>query len=248
VAVDPELFDFIADAIRYSIESDGAFDVTVGPLMKTWGFFEGDGRVPSSNELDAARARVGYRHLVLDRAAHTIRFDGPGVSIDLGGIAKGYAVDRVAALLRHRGVEAALISAGGSSVFALGAPPGETAWRVDVQDPVAASNVAFSLRLKDRALSVSGSSEKSFEANGVRYGHVMDPRTGRPVPGILSVVVLTPDATSGDALDNALFVLGPAGGQALLRTERDSEAFFFLPDGASWRMVKVEGPTSRSSR
>src|SRR5205823_12681879 len=121
---DPELYDYLAIALRYSRESDGAFDITVGPLMKAWGFFRGGGRVPSEAELAALRARVGYRHVILDPAAHTVRFDTPGVELDLGGIAKGYAVDRAVAVLREADVPAALVSAGGSTIYGLGAPPG----------------------------------------------------------------------------------------------------------------------------
>src|SRR5262249_62069131 len=99
VTVDPELFDFLSECLRYSRESDGAFDVTVGPLMKVWGFFEGDGHVPAAPELAAARAAVGFEHVILDAKARTVRFDRPGVELDLGGVAKGYAVDRAVAVL-----------------------------------------------------------------------------------------------------------------------------------------------------
>src|SRR5262249_39477501 len=124
VAVDQELFDFLVEAMRYHHDSDGAFDITVGPLMKAWGFFRGEGRVPSDEELAAARHVVGASHVKLDAASRTIRFDEPGVELDLGGIAKGYAVDRVVELLRHRRIPAALVSAGGSTIYALGTPPG----------------------------------------------------------------------------------------------------------------------------
>src|SRR6266545_7592848 len=163
VAVAPELFDFIAECLRYSRDSDGAFDITVGPLMKTWGFFRGGGRLPSAPEVEDVRGRIGYAHVVLDMKDRTIRFDRAGVELDLGGIAKGYAVDRVVDLLRREHVAAALVSSGGSTVYGLGAPPGETAWSVEVQDPADAGRVALTVRLKDRALSVSGSDEKSFE-------------------------------------------------------------------------------------
>src|SRR6058998_1483047 len=143
VAVEPELFDFIAECLRYSRDSDGAFDITVGPLMKAWGFFRGGGRVPGDDELVELRSRVGYTHVILDESRRTIRFDRPGVELDLGGIAKGYAVDRVVGLLREQDVVAALVSAGGSTVFGLGAPPGQTAWEVAVQDPVDPGAVAF---------------------------------------------------------------------------------------------------------
>src|SRR5438552_17928939 len=110
VTVEPELFDFIAEAMRYNRESDGAFDITVGPLMKAWGFFGGEGRMPSGSELAAARRHVGPTHVILNPAERTIAFDEPGVELDLGGIAKGYAVDRVIALLKQRHITAALVS------------------------------------------------------------------------------------------------------------------------------------------
>jgi thiamine biosynthesis lipoprotein len=240
VPVDRELFDFIAESLRYSRESEGAFDITVGPLMKAWGFFRGDGRVPSAPELDAARRAVGARRVRLDRASRTIAFDDPGVELDLGGIAKGYAVDRVVGILKRRGVVAALVSAGGSSVFGLGSPPDGAGWTVAIQDPVNSGRTAFDVQLRDRALSVAGSSDKFFEADGRTYSHIMDPRSGRPVHGVLSVAVLSSDATSGDALDDALFVLGPEGSRNYLRRLNGIEVYFFLP-GAQTRILRKHG-------
>jgi thiamine biosynthesis lipoprotein len=238
VAVDPELFDLIAESLRYSRESDGAFDITVGPLMRAWGFFRGGGRVPGSAELSELRGRVGYQHVRLNREDSTIRFDLPGVELDLGGIAKGYAVDRAVGLLRRDHVAAALVSAGGSTIFGLGAPPGRTGWDVAVQDPVERGGVALTVRLKDRALSVAGSYEKSFEKDGVTYSHIMDPRTGWPVQGMLSVAVLTGTGTAGDALDDAFFVQGVERSRRYLQRLPATEAFFFLPDARRrWRVV-----------
>jgi thiamine biosynthesis lipoprotein len=243
VALDAELFDFIAESLRYARESEGAFDITVGPLMKTWGFFRGGGRRPSEAEIDEVRARVGYAHVRLDPQGRTIRFDRPGIELDLGGIAKGYAVDRVVALLRREGVAAALVSAGGSTIYGLGAPPGQDAWEVTVQDPAGTDRAALAVGLKDRALSVSGSSEKSFERDGVRYSHIMDPRRGRPVQGVLSVAVLAPTGTAGDALDNVFFVQGVEGSRPYLRRLATTEVFFFLPrEGRGWKMVRLRGP------
>jgi FAD:protein FMN transferase len=242
VAVDPELFGLIAESLRYSRESDGAFDITVGPLMKAWGFFRGGGRVPTGDELAELRGRIGYEHVVLDAARKTIRFDRPGVELDLGGIAKGYAVDKAVELLRSRQVASALVSAGGSTVFGLGAPPGKPAWEVGIQDPVDPDATALTVRLKDRALSVSGSYEKSFEKDGVRYSHIMDPRAGRPVQGVLSVAVLTDDGTAGDALDDAFFVLGVARSRAYLKRLPGTEAFVFLPSPRRrWTLVRLHG-------
>lgn len=242
VRVEPELFDFIAEAMRYNRESNGAFDITVGPLMKVWGFFRGEGGVPSPGELAAARRHVGSGHIVLDPAAKTIRFDDPGVEIDLGGIAKGYAVDRAVKLLKERQVAAALVSAGGSTIYGLGAPPGRAGWDVTIQDPLDARKTALTVALKNRALSVSGASEKFFESGGVRYSHVMDPRSGVPVQGVLSVAVLTDTGTAGDALDNALMVLGQESSRAYLERLPGTEAFFFLPDATrGWTLAPLTG-------
>jgi FAD:protein FMN transferase len=238
VSVDPELFDFIDAAMRYSRDSDGAFDVTVGPLMKVWGFFHGEGRLPAADDLDRARARVGREHVILDRQRRTIRFDRDGVELDLGGIAKGYAVDRAISLLRMQNVTAALVSAGGSTLYALGAPPTHKAWQVTIQDPLDSGKAARAIDLKDRALSIAGTSEKFFEAGGIRYSHIMDPRLGKPVQGVLSVAVLTDSGTAGDALDDALFVLGPDKSRAYLTQLRDTEAFFFVPmEPKGWTMI-----------
>jgi thiamine biosynthesis lipoprotein len=245
VKVDPELFDFVAECLRYSRESEGAFDITVGPLMKAWGFFRGEGRMPSEAEMAEALSRVGYGRVILNRKDGTIFFDRAGVEIDLGGIAKGYAVDRALAVLKRHGVTSALLSAGGSTIYALGAPPGKPAWEIEVQDPVEPDKIATRVRLKDRALSVSGSNEKFFELNGARYSHVMDPKTGRPVQGVLSVAVITDDGTSGDALDNVFYVSGVERGRALVNKFSASEVIFFLPDqDRKWKMTRIGSRTS----
>jgi thiamine biosynthesis lipoprotein len=248
VPADPELLGLVAEALRYSRESGGAFDVTVGPLMKAWGFFRGGGRVPGEAELEQARRRVGWQHVVLDEGAGTIRFSRPGLELDLGGIAKGYAVDRAVEALMRAGVRAALVSAGGSTLFGLGTPPGQAGWDVEVEDPVHADRVAFRVVLKDRALSVSGGANKSFERDGVTYSHLMDPRGGRPVQGVLGAAVLAPSGTAGDALDNVFPVLGVGGGRTYVGTLRATEAFLFLTDGAGgWTNVHLRGPGTAST-
>ncbi len=245
VKVEPELFDFISECLRYSRESDGAFDVTVGPLLKTWGFFRGEGRMPKASELAEARSKVGWRHVILDGKEKTIRFDHAGVELDLGGIAKGYAVDKAVAVLRQQGVQRALVSACGSTIYGLGAPPGEDGWEVKLRDPLSSQKTAMSVRLKDRALSVSGSYEKFFDLGGKRYSHIFDPRTGWPVQGVLSVAVLTDTGTAGDALDNVFYVLGVEKSQSVSTRFKPVEVFFFLPGGvkkaaAGWKQVRLQ--------
>lgn len=240
VVVPPELADVLATSLRWSRDSDGAFDVTVGPLMKAWGFFRDEGRVPEPAELARAREAVGFRHVVLDPEAGSVRFDRPGVELDLGGIGKGYAVDRVVALLRRRGVVSALVNLGGSSVYGLGAPPGAESWEVALLDPSDPSRVARRVPLRDRALSVSGAHGRRFEQDGTTYTHVMDPRSGRPVAGVLGVAVLSASATDGDALDNVLFVQGLEQARAFvarLPAALGVGVYYFLPQaGTTWRM------------
>jgi thiamine biosynthesis lipoprotein len=241
VTVGPELFGFLGECMRYSRDSEGAFDVTVGPLMKAWGFFRGEGRVPEAGEISELLGRVGYRHVTLEAGARTIQFDQPGVELDLGGIAKGYAVDRVVDLLKRHQVAAALISAGGSTLYGLGAPPGRKGWEVGIQDPTDPRRIARKALLRDRALSISGRREKSFELGGVTYGHIMDPRTGRPVPDMLSVAVIAGSGTAGDALDDVFFVQGVEKGRDYLKRLPPTEVFFFLPKaGQGWRLVHLK--------
>ncbi|MEP7343189.1 MAG: FAD:protein FMN transferase [Acidobacteriota bacterium] len=241
--VEPELFDFLAECLRYSRASDGAFDITVGPLMKAWGFFRGEGRMPSEQKLTAARRSVGYQHVILNAQERTVYFDRAGVELDLGGIAKGYAVDRAVAVLKQRGINSALVSAGGSTIYGLGAPPHEAGWEVKLQDPIAPDKTALTVRLKDQALSVSGSYEKFFEMGGRRYSHIMDPRTGRPVEGVLSVAVITDSGTAGDALDNVFYVQGIGWSRKSLRNFPVGKVIFFLPEsGGRWRMETLTAP------
>ncbi|MGH9800085.1 MAG: FAD:protein FMN transferase, partial [Blastocatellia bacterium] len=250
VKVEPELFDFIAECLRYSRESDGAFDITVGSLMKTWGFFRGEGRMPKPEELAEARSKVGWQHAILNEQEQTIRFDRAGVELDLGGIAKGYAVDRAVKILKQNGIERALVSACGSTIYGLGAPPGEDGWEVKLRDPVSSQKTAMTVRLKDRALSVSGSYEKFFDLGGKRYSHIFDPRTGWPVQDVLSVAVLTSTGTAGDALDNVFYVLGVEKSKKYLNDLRQTEAFFFLTDDRNgsknkWKLVSLSQYSDR---
>jgi thiamine biosynthesis lipoprotein len=239
VRTDQELFDLLEASLNYSRASNGAFDISVGPLMRAWGFFRGDGRYPRDAERREALARIGYRKVKLARATRSITFTQPGVELDLGGIGKGYAVDRAGTVLRRAGVAAALISAGGSSILAIGHPPGKTAWTVSLQDPYDAEKPALPIQLRDEALSVSGSAEKFFELNGRRYSHIMDPRTGHPVESVLSVAVVSRTGIDGDALDNAFFVLGPRRASGLRRRYPVREVIFFLPHPTrKWTMIR----------
>ena len=157
----------------------------------------------------------------------------------MGGIAKGYAVDRAIGVLKSRGVRAALVSSGGSTIYALGAPPGERAWDVKVRDPTDPKRVAFAVGLKDEALSMAGAQEKSFVSGGVLYSHIMDPTTLWPASGVLAVAVVTRTGTEGDALDDAFFVLGPQRSRDYLRRLPSTRVHFLLPRGRGFTDLEL---------
>ena len=209
VKVSPELFRLLSACLGYSRESEGAFDITVGPLMKIWGFYKGSGHLPHRAEVAAALSKVGYRHMHLDAVAQTVWFDRPGVEMDPGGIGKGYAVDRMVDVLRHNGQAVAFVAASESSIYGMGAPPVETrGWPVDIRDPWDATKAAARLFLKDMSLSTSGSYEKFFRAEGRIYAHIMDPRTGYPARGSVSVSVMAPRTIDSEAWAKPFFVNG----------------------------------------
>src|SRR5712671_6013045 len=208
VKVSVELFKLLSACVEYSRLSDGAFDISVGPLMKVWGFYKGSGHLPHEAEVRAALAKVGYRNILLDAAGRTVHFAREGVELDPGGIGKGYAVDRMVDILRKDGIAAALVSASGSSIYALGAPPGEAGWKVRIRDPKNEANTVTEVTLKNESMSTSGSYEKFFRAEGRIYSHIMDPRTGFPAAGTLSASVIAPRTLDSEAWTKPFFING----------------------------------------
>ncbi len=205
----------VAEVVRKSLEvwrlSDGAFDITVEPLVRAWGFLGGPRRVPSEAEARAAFRLVGAQRLHYDETRRTLRFDLEGMKIDLGGIAKGYAVDCAAETLRAHGVSDALVNVSGN-IAAIGHPEGSDHWRIGIRDPRDRMPYFARLALHDReGISTSAKYEQFVAQDGKTYGHIMDPRTGRPAEGLISVTVVAPDGYIADAWDTPLFVLGPAG-------------------------------------
>lgn len=229
VTVSQELFDLLAACVRYSQLSEGTFDITVGPLMRIWGFYKGSGRMPHRAEIRTALARIGYQHIDLQPATRTVRFRKPGLEMDPGGIGKGYAVDRMAAILRTGGVSAALINAGGSSMYGIGNPPDEPrGWKVVVRDPKHAEKHVTELFLKNQSMSTSGSYEKFFQVGKRVYSHIMDPRSGYPAQGMYSVSVIAPRCMDSEAWTKPTYINGrqwaanhlPTGFRAFLCEDR----------------------------
>jgi len=202
VALDDDQFDLLADCLRIHHASGGAFDVTVAPLMRAWGFRGGD-----AGRAEAETAAVGSDGIVLDEENRTVRFDHPDLAVDFGGIAKGHALDAAAAVVREHGVECAIIHGGTSTVVAIGAPPGRPqgqSWRVGIkgtQPPVTAC-------LRDAALSVSAIEGRTVEFEGERLGHVIDPRTRAPSRAARLAAITGASARATDAWSTALLVLG----------------------------------------
>jgi FAD:protein FMN transferase len=228
VPVGPEILELVTRSRTLHATTGGAFDATSTPLSRAWGFFRREGRRPDPNEIEAALSVVGMDKVALHEPAGTVRFLRPGVELNFNAIGKGYALDRIAAGLRDRGVKNALLSAGGSSVLAIGG--GRRGFAVDIKSRHLAGRLAR-LRISDAALGTSGASEQFFEADGRRFGHVLDPRTGWPAQGALSVSVVADDAAIADALATAFFV----GGAELARSycaEHAGILALFTPDMA----------------
>ena len=213
----PELFEFLQASARYVAISERAFDPTVGPLVRAWGFFTPTPARPSDAAVAAARAHSGFDKVHLDPAARTVSFAVDGMEFDPGGIGKGYAVDRAIRVLRERGVASALVSAGGSTIFGLGHPPDRDAWRVAVRNPAQEDKPFAFVSLADNAMSTSGTSEKFVERAGRRFSHLFDPRTGEPVERMCQASVVSPAAMDSDALTKPAFVLDRDGVVRILR-------------------------------
>lgn len=206
VRITPSLFQLIERARELSRETNGAFDLTIAPLVRCWGFMDGTGSLPESTAVAEARASVGMQHVELDAAKLTVRFKRPGVMLDFGAIGKGCAIDRAVELLREAGITSALIHGGTSTAFAIGAQPDGGRWKIAITAPAAdaeAKPLAI-VELKDESLSVSAVWGRSFRAGEKTYGHIIDPRTGAPADAALLSAVVLPAATETDALSTAL--------------------------------------------
>lgn len=210
VTVSEPTFRLLKKAIRWSELTGGAFDVTAGPLVEAWGFTARSGKKPSDNVIEQARQRVGYRHISLDENDRSVRFEVADMSINLGAIGKGDALDQVASELRQHGVNDFLIHGGNSSIIASGdqTPESEQGWPVGIAHPTKPKRRIAGLWLRDQALATSGSGKQFFHHRGKRYGHVIDPRTGYPAGDLLSLTVILPSAADADACATGLFVEG----------------------------------------
>lgn len=209
VQVEPRLFELLTASMQLYHQTEGAFDITIGPLMRCWGFVNNTGHFPSPDVLEEARRRTGMHLVRLDASKRTISLDQPGVQIDLGGIGKGYAIDEAMASLEEDGISSALLHGGTSTIYALGHPPDDTTWKIAIPSPAHdTDDVLAVVALSNESLSLSAPNGKSFIAQGKEYGHVIDPRSGYPVEGASLTAAVAKSAMISDALSTALLVQG----------------------------------------
>ena len=225
VRVEPRLFHLLLRCADLNEKTDGAFDISVGPLMRAWGFTGGSPCVPRASALVAARILVGMENVELCEEDFTVRFKRRGIAIDLGGYGKGYAIERAIGILRENGIMSALLHGGTSSVFGVGAPPLEAGWKIALSAPICDVAKPMTIELKNAGLSVSAAHGKSFNVDGCMYGHVLDPRTGEPAKSALAAVVTGPSPSVCEALSTALLVSGRSWLPVMRRRFPDYQGF-----------------------
>lgn len=225
-----DLLAMVRESLKYYRLSQGAFDITVGPLARLWKERikqEDEGskemEIPSPEDISAALALTGADKIILDEDSSLIKFNRPEVEIDLGGIAKGYAVDKGVRRLKELGITSAMVNAGGN-IYCLGKKYSRK-WRIGIQHPRKPKEILFYLELENQAVATSGDYQQYFSSKGRRYSHIIDPKTGYPVDnGVISATIIALDGTTSDALSTAVFVLGKEKGQELVNGLKGVEA------------------------
>ena len=225
-----------AEVLQKGLELSGtlgeSLELTIYPVLRAWGFTTGEYRVPEQAELDGLLACVGDARVAVEGQSVTLP---RGAELDLGSVAKGWAGDRCAELLKARGITSALLNLGGSTIRTLGVKPDGSDWRIAIQDPEDPEGYAGVLELGEGAVDTSGGYERWFEEDGTVYWHILDPRTGYPAKsGLISVTVITEDSFTGDGLSTALFVMGKDEAIAYWRAHRDFEFVLIDDNGALW--------------
>jgi thiamine biosynthesis lipoprotein len=239
IPVERQLFDLLAHAYALSEATDGAFDITAGPLVKAWGFYRREGRIPSEAELAEALSKTGFRHLALDAAHRSLHFVHEGLEINLGAIGKGYALDRCADFLTQNGVPNFVLHGGQSSVLARGQRDTLLGgWNISISHPERTDEVLVDVELKNEAVGTSGTAKQHFFHRGKRYGHLIDPRTGQPVDHLLSATCIAPTAADADALATAFFVLGEGPTRRYCEAHPEIGAILITPDSKVIRLGK----------
>lgn len=242
VRVEPELFRLLETCAALTKRTRGAFDISAGALLDCWGFHRGTGRIPSSDEIDLALAQSGMERVLLRPEANLVHFTAPQLALNLGAVGKGYALDRAAEALRFYGARSALLHGGLSTIIAVGAPPDADAWQFIIRDPRDRAVILTTVGLRDAALSSSGGYKQYVEADGMRYGHILDPRTGRPAEGVIAVSAVAACAAEADAMSTALFVLGPQEASDLVAAYPELRYVMLYEDGSGGAISRAGLP------
>lgn len=231
VQVSPDTFFVIKRGLYFSELSGGRFDITVGPLVNLWGIGTDRARVPEKSEIEEALNLINYNDVLVDEDQKTVMLKRPGMAIDLGAIAKGYAADEVIRILKERGIKSAVADLGGN-VYVLGKKPNGQPWKIGIQDPFELRGDIFAtVEASDKTLVTSGVYERYFEEGGKRYHHLLDTSTGYPVDnGLVSVTIISDSSMDADALSTTVFSLGLEQGMQLVESLPDVEAVFVTKD------------------
>lgn len=221
-----DTYSLIEKSVSFGYQSNGAFDITIRPLVELWGINKKGSYVPSDEEIQNILKLINYQNIILDKVHSRVLLKNPGQALDLGGIAKGYAADEVKRILVENGVGSALINLGGN-VITIGKKINGQQWQIGIQNPLAPTGEHLGvISVEDKTIVTSGSNERFFVKDGVRYHHILDPRTGRPVQNnLLSVTAVCSCSTDADMLTTALFILGPEKSRVLLEKMK-AEAIF----------------------
>ncbi|NLV91158.1 MAG: FAD:protein FMN transferase [Firmicutes bacterium] len=236
VSVSSDTFTVVTQALEYARLTKGAFDPTVGPLVEAWGISSDHPRVPSEEELSHLISLIDYQRIETDEQTQSVFLQERDMAIDLGGIAKGYAADEAVKVLRAQGIDSAYVNLGGN-VWVVGAKPDGSPWRIGVRNPFDESGATFVgvLSLVDTSVVTSGTYERYFISDGVKYHHILDPKTGYPAEGNLaSVTIVSQNSMAADGLSTSIFILGKEQGQALVETLPGIEAVLVDNDSKVW--------------
>jgi thiamine biosynthesis lipoprotein len=239
VEVSAELYAFLDRARLLSLETNGAFDPATGALLRTWRAARRENRIPTQAEIDDALLSSGVAKIEFDPVARTIRFPRPGFAFDLGAIGKGHGVDRAVESLRQAEMTDFLVHGGYSSVYGAGDHLGQGGWPVALKNPLFLDGSYATVLLNDVGLGTSGSNVQYFRHEGRRYGHILDPRTGWPAEGLLSVTVLAASTAEADAISTALFVMGLEPAVEWCRQHPEVAAILVPPPAASGQLRPV---------
>ncbi len=243
VQIGEEIFEILKESVEYSVLTSGAFDVSIRPLSALWGERGRLKEAPALKEIENKRSLVNYKDIILDERKGTVRFGKEGMAIDLGGVAKGYALDRVIKALKKKGVKEALVNVGGDVRVM-----GEKVWKIGLQHPRKENEVLAVIRLKDQAIATSGDYQRYFIKEGKRYHHIINPETGYPAVECISVTIIGPSAIQTDILATGVFSLGPERGMKLIEFLKNVEGLIIDAQGKVFLSSGLKGKLQVSSK